>query len=101
MMSFNDVVQKNKLANEETSNIKIQKAFGFIELDNVETYLGDGPFSNDVRIAILHLSNGTHWVGYVTKNILTVMVVHLQLNYLIFLSNEMVIVNIPNTKYKV
>ena len=56
MMSFNDFIKKHKLKNKATSNIKIQKVFSFIGVDNVGIYLRDGPFSSDIGIVNLHPS---------------------------------------------
>ena len=67
-MSFNDVIKKHNLRNKATSNIKIQQVLNSIGLNNVGTYLRDGPFSNDIGIVNLHPSKGTHWVCYINKN---------------------------------
>ena len=37
----------------------------FFELDNVDIYLRDGPFSSDIGIVNLRSSKGTHWVAYI------------------------------------
>ena len=68
MMSFNDFVKKFSLKNKATSNIKIQKVLNSIGLDNVGTYLRDGPFSSNIGIVNLHPSKGTHWVVFMNKN---------------------------------
>ena len=68
MMSFNDFVRKFDLKNKATSNIKIQKVLTSIGLDNVNTYLRDGPFSSDIGIVNLHPSKGTQWVCYINEN---------------------------------
>ena len=67
-MSFNDFVHKYNLKNKGTSNIKIQKVLTSIGLDNINIYLGDGPFSSDIGIVNLHPSKGTHWVCYINEN---------------------------------
>ena len=67
MMLFNDFVQKYKLK-KATSNIKIQKVLTSIGLDNVNTYLREGPFSGGIGIVNLHPSKGTHCVCYINEN---------------------------------
>ena len=59
-MTFNEFIKKFDLKNKSTSNIKIQKILTSIGLENVNIYLRDGPFSNDIGIVILHPSKGTH-----------------------------------------
>ena len=66
-MSFNDFIQKYKLKNKATSNIKLQQVLGSIALDNVGIYVRDGPFSNDIGVENLHPSEGTHWVAYINE----------------------------------
>ena len=68
MITFNDFVHKNKLKNEATSNIKIQKVLASIGLDYVGIYLRDGPFQTNIGIVNLHPSKGTHWVYYINEN---------------------------------
>ena len=68
MVTFNDFVQKYNLKNKATSNIKIQQVLNSIELDNVNIYLRDGPFSSDIGIVNLHPLKGTHWVCYMNEN---------------------------------
>ena len=67
-MTFNDFVQKYKLKNKATSNIKIQQVLDSIGLDNVNIYLRDGPFKSDIGIVNLHPFKGTHWVCYINEN---------------------------------
>ena len=59
MMSFNDFINKYKLKNKATSNIKITQVLS-IGLDNVDIYLKDGPFTSDIEIVNLHESRRTH-----------------------------------------
>ena len=64
-MLFNDFVQKYKLKNKATSNIKIYEALKNIGLDSkVGIYLRDGGFLTNYGIVNLHPSRGTHWVLY-------------------------------------
>ena len=62
MITFKNFVQKSKLKNKATSNIKIRQVLNSIGLDNVGIYLRDDLFKSDVGIVILHPSKGTHWV---------------------------------------
>ena len=68
MISFNDFINKYKLKNKATSNLKIQQVLDSIILNNVGIYLRDGPFSSDIGIVYLHLSKGTHWSCYINEN---------------------------------
>ena len=60
MILFNDFVHEYNLKNEATSNIKIQQNFSSLLLSDARIYFRDGPFSNDIRIVILHAFQGTH-----------------------------------------
>ena len=68
MMTFNDFIQKYKLKNKATSNIKIQQVLSSLSLNDVGIYLGDGPFESDIGIVNLHQSRGSHWVCYIDEN---------------------------------
>ena len=68
MITFNNFVQKYKLKNKATSNIKIRQVLNSIGLDNVGIYLRDDLFKSDVGIVNLHPSKGTHWVCYINEN---------------------------------
>ena len=68
MITFNEFIEKYKLKDKATSNIKIQKVLTSIGLDNVNCYLRDGPFSGGIGIVNLHPSKGTHWVCYINEN---------------------------------
>ena len=81
-MSFNYFVHKYKLKNQATLNIKIQQVHSSSELDNVDIYLRNGPFSSNVGIVNLHESRGSHWVAFVNEIFLLFMVVLLLKNYL-------------------
>ena len=67
-MSFDDFIKKHNLKNKATSNIKIQKVLNSMGLNNVNIYLRDGPFSNDIGIVNLHLTRGNHWVSFIHEN---------------------------------
>ena len=62
MVTFNEFIEKYKLKDKATTNLKIQKVLTSIGLDNVIIYLRDGPFSSGIGIVNLHPSKGTHWV---------------------------------------
>ena len=81
-MLFNDFVEKYKLKNKATSNIKIQQVLNSIGLNNVGIYLRDGPISSDIGILSLLHSKGH--LGFVIsmKIILIVTVLSVQRNYL-------------------
>ena len=66
-MAFNHFVRKYDLKNKSTSNIKIQQVLSSLSLNDVEIYLGDGPFKSDIGIVNLHPSKGTHWVCYINE----------------------------------
>ena len=68
MMSFNDFVYKHNLKNKATSSIKNQQILSSLGLNDVDMYLRDGPFSNDIGIVNLHPSKGTNWVCYINEN---------------------------------
>ena len=68
MITFNDFVKKNNLKNKAMSNIKIQQVLNSTGLNDVNIYLGDGPFLSDIGILNLHPSKGTHWVCYINEN---------------------------------
>ena len=46
------------MRNIATSNIKIYQVLSFLTLNDINIYLGDGPFSSDIRLVNLHLSKG-------------------------------------------
>ena len=64
-MSSNDFIHENKLKNKATSNINVQQVLSSLSLNDVGTYLRDGPFEFDRGIVNLHPFQGTHWVLYV------------------------------------
>ena len=67
-MTFNDFIKKYKLKNEATSNIKIQQVLSSISLNDVGTYLRDGPVKSDIGVVNLHPLKGTHWICYKNEN---------------------------------
>ena len=67
-MTFNDFVQKYKVKNKATSNIKIQQVLSSLNVNDIGIYLRDGPFESDIGIVNLHRYKGTHWVLYINEN---------------------------------
>ena len=67
MMSLNDFVNKNKLKNEATSNIKIQQVLSSLSLNDVGKYLRHGPISSTIGIANLDPTKGKHRVAYINE----------------------------------
>ena len=58
-MSINEFLQKHKLKNKATSNVKIHSI-----CTDVDIYLGDGPFISIFRIVNLHATKATRWVAH-------------------------------------
>ena len=67
-MTFNEFIEKYKLKNKATSNLKIQQVLSSLSLNDIEIYLRDGPFKSDIGIVNLHPSKGTHWVCYINES---------------------------------
>ena len=67
-MTFNDFIEKYKLKNKATFNIKIQQVLSSLSLKDVGIYLRDGPFESDNGIVNLHPLKGTHWICYINEN---------------------------------
>ena len=67
-MTFNDFIEKYKIKNKATSNLKIQQVLSSLSLKDVGIYLRDGPFESNIGIVNLHPSKGTHWVCYINEN---------------------------------
>ena len=67
-MLYKDLVNKYKLENKATSNIKIHQVLSSLSLNAITIFLRDGPFSGDIGIVNLHPSKGTHWVCYINGN---------------------------------
>ena len=68
MMTFNDFIEKYKLKNKATSNIKLQQVLSSLSLNDVGIYLRDGPFKSDIGVINLHPFRGTHWISYKNEN---------------------------------
>ena len=82
MMRLNDFIEKCKLKNNATSNIKVYQLLSSLNLIDVGIYFRDGPFSSDVGIVKLHPSKGTHWVCYINEKYFNSYGVSVQRNYL-------------------
>ena len=70
MMSFIDFINKYKLKNKGTSNMKFYQKISSVRLDRVDIYLRDGPFSSDLGSVNLYTSKVTHWVVYINEKFL-------------------------------
>ena len=68
MITLIDFIQKDKLKNEATSNIKLQQVSSSLSLNDGVRYLRGGPFSSDIGIVNLHPSKGTQWVVKINEN---------------------------------
>ena len=102
LLTFNDFVLKHKLKNKATGNIKIYEVLKNIGLDTkVEIYLRDGSFSTDIGIVNLHPSKGSHWVCYINEKYFDGYGCSPPKKLSKFIINEMDIVYIQNTRYKV
>ena len=66
-MSFNDFIHEYTLKREATSNKKSYQVLYSIGLDNVDLYLRDGVFSDDIGIVNLHSTKGTQWPAYINE----------------------------------
>ena len=100
-MTFNDFVRKDELKNKATSNIKIQQVLSSLGLNDVGIFIGDGPFESDIGIVNLHLSKGSHWVVYINENYYDSYGCVPPKKLSKFIINDMDIVYIQTTKYKV
>ena len=67
IITFNDFVRKYKLKNKATSNIKIYQFLSSLGLNEVDIYLRDRAFSNNIGIVNVYPSKGTHWVCYINE----------------------------------
>ena len=66
MITFNDFIQKYKVKNEATSNVKIHEVLKKIGLDSkVGIFLRDDDFPTNYGIVNIHLRRGTHWLCYI------------------------------------
>ena len=102
MKLFNDFAQKHKLKNNATSNITHYQVLSSLDLNNVDIYLREGPFSSDIGIVNLHPKKRTHWVLYIDEIYFDSYGCAPPQNLSkIIKKNEMVIVHIQNTRYKV
>ena len=67
MTSINASVQKYKLKNKATSNIKFYQVFSSLSLNDIGVYLRDGLFESDIETVNLHPTKRTHWVLYMNE----------------------------------
>ena len=62
MMTFKDCVHKCNLKTRATSNMKIQRVFLSLSMNDAGIYLRDEPFLGEGGVVNLHPSKGTHWI---------------------------------------
>ena len=60
-LSFKDIVDKYKLKNQATSNIKIKEVLKQFKIP-ANVYMRDDQFTTNSGIVNLHPTKGTHWV---------------------------------------
>ena len=65
-LSFQEIVDKDGLKNEATSNVKIQQILNELHLPT-KVYKRNDTFSTDSGIVNLHPTKGTHWVMFSDK----------------------------------
>ena len=72
-LSFKEFVEKYRLKNEATSNVKIKEildtlsAFGILKLNSTGIYMGNYKFTTIIGIITLRPTEGTHWVMFVNE----------------------------------
>ena len=64
-LSFKDIVDKYKLKNQATSNIKIKEVLKQFKIP-ANVYMRDDQFTTNSGIVNLHPTKGTHWVLFHT-----------------------------------
>ena len=65
-LSFKEFVEKYRLKNEATSNVKIKEILQVLKVP-CGIYMRDDKFNTPSGIVKLHPSVGTHWVLYIHK----------------------------------
>ena len=65
-LSFKEFIEKYRLKNEATSNVKIKEILNKLRIQ-CGIYMRDDKFTTDSGIVNLHPSVGTHWVMYTDK----------------------------------
>ena len=66
-LSFKDFVEKYRLKNEATSDIKIKEILKLMNITECGIYMRDDKFTTPAGIVNLHPSVGTHWVMYTNE----------------------------------
>ena len=66
-LSFKEFVNKYKLKNEATSNLKIEQILSELKI-SAKVYMRDDKFTTKIGIVNLHPTKGTHWVMFVDEN---------------------------------
>ena len=65
-LSFKEFVEKYKLKNEATSNVKIKEVLDKLTIP-AGVYIRDDKFTTPSGIVNLHPTKGTHWVMYTNQ----------------------------------
>ena len=99
-MSFNDFINKYKLKNRATSDMKIQQVVSSLVLNDVGIYLQEGLLSSDIGIVKFHFSKCTHRVLYKNENYFDRYGCSLPQKVAKIIIKRMDIVYIRKTKYK-
>ena len=66
-LSFKEFVEKYRLKNEATSNVKIKEILDILKLNVPGIYMRDAKFTTDSGIVNLHPTKGTHWAMFATE----------------------------------
>ena len=66
-LSFKELVDKNGLKDEATSNVKIKEILQIINI-SCRIYMTDDEFTTTAGIVNLHPTKGTQWVMFTNQN---------------------------------
>ena len=66
-LSFKEFVEKYRLTNEATSNVKIKEILDILKLNSTRIYMRDDKFTTSSGIVNTHPTKGTHWFMFVNE----------------------------------
>ena len=66
-LSFKEFIEKYRLANEATSNVKIKEILKLMSITECGIYMRDDKFTTNSGIVNLYPTKGTHWVMFVNE----------------------------------
>ena len=66
-LSFKEFIEKYRLPNEATSNVKIKKNLKLMNITECGIYMRDDKFTTTSDKVNLHPTKGTHWVMFVNE----------------------------------